>query len=139
MRIALDTNVVLDVLLERAPFSEQAAAIFSLAEQAKIEAALCATTLTTVDYLLSRSMDKKSSRKVIGALLDLFEVCPVNRAVLQAAAASGFNDFEDAVLHESARLSRCEAIVTRNGRDFKKATLTILDPAEFLSESTFQE
>ena len=133
MRIALDTNVVLDVLLEREPFSPAATAIFNLVETTKVEAALCATTLTTVDDLLCRSMAKKQARKVIGSLLELFEICPVNRAVLQSAAMSGIADFEDAVLHEAARLSNCQAIVTRNGRDFKKATLAILDPAEFLS------
>ncbi len=135
MRIVLDTNVVLDVLLEREPFNRQATTIFSLVEQAKLEASLCATTLTAIDYLLSQSMARKQARKVITSLLELFEICPVNRAVLQSAAISGINDFEDAVLHESARLSSCQAIVTRNGKDFKKATLAILDPAEFLSGS----
>jgi len=133
VRIALDTNVVLDLLLEREPFYPQAAAIFTLVEQCKIEAALCATTLTTIDYLLTRSMPRKQARKVVGSLLELFEICPVNRAVLQSAAQGSIADFEDAVLHESARLSSCQAIVTRNGKDFKKATLGILDPAEFLS------
>ena len=133
MRVALDTNVVLDILLEREPFSQHASSIFSLIERNAIEAALCATTLTTIDYLLSRSMPKKQTRKVIGSLLELFEICPVNRAVLQSASLSSITDFEDAVLHESARLSSCQVIITRNGKDFKKATLTILDPAEFLS------
>lgn len=135
MRVVLDTNVVLDLLLERDPFCQQATAIFSLAERGSLNAALCATTITTIDYLLSQSMTKKQSRKVIENLLELFEVCPVNRAVLQSATLSPINDFEDAVLHESARLSNCQAIITRNGKDFKKATLAILDPAEFLSGS----
>ena len=133
MRVVLDTNVVLDLLLEREPFSQHAASIFRLVEQTKLEAALCATTLTTIDYLLARSMPKKQARKVVANLLELFEICPVNRAVLQSAVLSNINDFEDAVLHEAARLSSCQTIITRNGKDFKKATLTILDPAEFLS------
>jgi predicted nucleic acid-binding protein len=137
MRLALDTNIVLDMLLKREPFCQSAKVIFSLVEKAEAEAALCATTLTTVDYILSKNMQKKQSRKVISHLLELFEICPINRAVLQSATLSGINDFEDAVLHESARLSSCQAIVTRNGKDFKKATLTILDPAEFLSGSSF--
>lgn len=133
MRLALDTNVVLDTLLGREPFCHSAKAIFSLTERAEIDAALCATTLTAIDYILCKNMPKKQARKVIGSLLDLFEICPVNRAVLQSVAMSGITDFEDAVLHEAARLSNCQAIVTRNGRDFKNATLTILDPSELLS------
>jgi predicted nucleic acid-binding protein len=133
VKVALDTNVVLDMLLRREPFAPSALAIFSLVERSQIEASLCATTLTTIDYLLSKSMPVKKSRNIIANLLELFDVCPVNRAVLQSATLSGITDFEDAVLHESARLSSCQAIVTRNGKDFKKATLTILDPAEFLT------
>ena len=51
MRVILDTNIVLDVLLARKPFLEQASSLFSLAEQSQIEGYLCATTITTVDYL----------------------------------------------------------------------------------------
>lgn len=135
MRIALDTNIVLDMLLRREPFCQSAKILFSLVEKAEIEGTLCATTLTTIDYILSKNMPKKQARNVITSLLELFEICPVNRAVLQSAVLSNINDFEDAVLHESARLSNCQAIVTRNGKDFKKATLTIFDPIEFLSGS----
>lgn len=133
MRVVLDTNIVLDLLLQRHPFDTQAAQIFSMVETSAIEASLCATTLTTIDYLLSQSMTKAKARKVIGKLLELFEICPVNRAVLQSAVMSDIKDFEDAVLHESARLASCRTIITRNGKDFKKAILTVYDPAEFLA------
>lgn len=133
MRVMLDTNVVLDLLLQRKPFDTQAAQIFSMIETSILEASLCATTLTTIDYLLSQSMTKAKARKVVGKLLELFEIGPVNRAVIQSAVMSDIKDFEDAVLHESARLSNCRAIITRNGKDFKKATLTIYDPSEFLA------
>lgn len=133
MKVMVDTNVVLDLLLQREPFDVQAAQIFTLVETSNLDAALCATTFTTIDYLLNQSMTKGKARKVVGKLLDLFEVCPVNRAIIQSAVLSGISDFEDAVLHESARLSNCQAIITRNGKDFKKATLTIYDPNEFLA------
>jgi predicted nucleic acid-binding protein len=133
MRLAVDTNIVLDVLLMREPFFQSSKTILGMAEKGEVEATLCATTLTTVDYILCKNISWKKSRETIGHLLELFEICPVNRAVLQSAAMSRIADFEDAVLHEAARLSNCQAIVTRNGKDFKKATLTILDPSEFLS------
>ena len=50
MKIVVDTNVVLDLLLDRSPFSDSAARIFSLVENSKVEAALCATTVTTIDH-----------------------------------------------------------------------------------------
>ena len=78
MRVILDTNVVLDVLLARKPFVQQAARVFSLAEQSRIEGYLCATTITTVDYLLMRSLPTKDARQAVWRLLELFEIAVVN-------------------------------------------------------------
>ena len=63
MKVILDTNVVLDVLLARQPFALAAAKIFALAEQSRIQAWVCATTVTTIDYLLLQSLSRKKARK----------------------------------------------------------------------------
>ncbi len=133
MRVIVDTNVVLDVLLARAPFVKPAASVFALVEQSKIEGALCATTLTTVDYLLSQSLPLDQARQIIRDLLQLFEIAPVNRSVLERALDSRIEDFEDAVLEQAGRLSGAEAIITRNTKDFRKSSIKALDPTEFLS------
>lgn len=133
MRVIVDTNVVLDVLLARSPFVKPAASVFALVEQSKIEGALCATTLTTVDYLLSQSLPLVQARQIIRDLLQLFEIAPVNRSVLERALDSRVEDFEDAVLEQAGRLSGAEAIITRNTKDFRKSSIKALDPTEFLS------
>ena len=69
----------------------------------------------------------------IEALLGLFEVAGVTRPVIDGALRLGMSDFEDAVLHEAARLSDGDGIVTRNARDFKGASLRIYTPEELLS------
>lgn len=134
MRILVDTNVVLDLLLSREPFVHQAAEIFTMVERSEIEGLLCATTLTTVDYLLGQSLSKDKTRSAIRRLLSLFEVAAVNRVVLEAASESPMRDFEDAVLAESASHAGAERIVTRNTSDFTKSPVTALDPAEFLAQ-----
>ena len=133
MRVIVDTNVVLDVLLARAPFVKPAASVFALVEQSKIDGALCATTLTTLDYLLSQSLPLVQARQIIRDLLQLFEIAPVNRSVLERALDSRIEDFEDAVLEQAGRLSGAEAIITRNTKDFRKSSIKALDPTEFLS------
>jgi len=133
VRVIVDTNVVLDVLLARSPFVKPAASVFALVEQSKIEGALCATTLTTVDYLLSQSLPLVQARQIIRDLLQLFEIAPVNRSVLERALDSRVEDFEDAVLEQAGRLSGAEAIITRNTKDFRKSSIKALDPTEFLS------
>ena len=133
MKVIIDTNVVLDVLLARKPHVNAAAGIFAMAEQSEIEAYLCATTVTTVDYLLNQSLPKKEACESPHRLLELFEIAPVNRSVIEEALNSKVPDFEDAVLAHSGSLVGAEAIITRNTKDFKKGTIKALDPTEFLS------
>ena len=132
MRVIVDTNVVLDVLLAREPFAGTGAEVFVLVEQSSIEAALCATTVTTVDYLLTQSLPRNEARRALQALLGLFEVAPVNRAVLEGALGSRIEDFEDAVLEQAGLLVGAEAIITRNTKDFRRSSIKALDPIELL-------
>jgi len=134
VKVMVDTNVVLDLLLDRAPHAMGAAQIFSPIEQNILSGCLCATTLTTVHYLATKVVGRKKSLEEIRKLLRLFEVAPVNRAVLEAALeAEEFSDFEDAVLHEAARQVDADAIVTRNERDFRKAKLAVYGPSELIN------
>ncbi len=133
MRVLLDTNVVLDLLLDRRPFAEDAAAIFGMVERGDITGLLCATTVTTVDYLLTTSLPADQVRPAIRSLLALFEVAAVGRGVLQAAADSRMADFEDAVLAMSAQGAGADRIVTRNTQDFRGAPVPAISPKEFLA------
>ena len=133
MKALLDTDVVLDLLLDRPPHAAPAARLFAAIERHALVGCLCATTGTTIHYLVARTVGTVESIGHIEKLLSLFDVAPVNRAVLEGALAlPGFTDFEDAVLHEAARLSDADAIVTRNGDDFRTASLPIYSPAELL-------
>ena len=132
MKVIVDTNVVLDVLLARQPFAPAAAKLFALTEQSRIEAWVCATTVTTIDYLLSHSLPRNKAREAVRGLLTIFEVALVNRSVLERALASRMHDFEDAVLAEAGVLAGAGVIVTRNTRDFSHASLPVLTPQEFL-------
>lgn len=130
MRVLFDTNVILDVLLDRAPYAETTTRIFSEIEYGNVLGYLCATTITTVHYIVKKAIDAAQSELAIRKLLMLFEIAPVNRAVIESALSSGFTDFEDGVLHESARHVDAQAIVTRNLNDFKKATISVYSPNE---------
>ncbi|OGV69557.1 MAG: twitching motility protein PilT [Lentisphaerae bacterium RIFOXYA12_FULL_48_11] len=133
MRILVDTNVVLDVLLARQPFVGASAEVFSLVEHSKIEGLLCATTITTIDYLLMQSMSRSSATQALRKLLELFEIASVNRVVLEEALKSKLTDFEDAVLDQAGRLAGAEVVVTRNQKDFRHAALKVFAPDELLA------
>lgn len=134
MRVVVDTNVVLDLLLDRRPWSDAAAELFSLIERGILEGYLSATTVTTIHYLTRKAAGTERARREIGRLLALCPVAPVDHAVLESALRLEFNDYEDAVIHEAARQSGATAIVTRNTRDFRGAELAVLTPAECVGQ-----
>lgn len=130
MKLLLDTNIVLDLLMDRMPFSVHAVELFSKVENGAIIGYLCGTTITTVYYLAFKTVGAPRAREEIRNLLNLFEVAPVNRHVLESALIADFNDFEDAVLHEAACHVGVEAIVTRNQKDFKKSRIPVYSSEE---------
>lgn len=134
MRILVDTNIVLDLLLDRRPHSIAAAGVFGLIEEGRLQGLLCATTLTTIDYLLTHSLGRADARKHIAGLLKLFDIAPVNRAVIEGALRSRISDFEDAVMEQAARLAGAEAVITRDTKGFAAGIVTTLDPAQLLAQ-----
>ena len=132
MRVLFDTDVVLDLLLDRQPFSTPAADLFSRVERGDIRGYLCATTVTTIHYLAAKVVGTRRARTEVRRLLRLFEVAPVNRPVCEAALTGEFADFEDAVIYEAARHVDVQAIVTRNTRNFKHSVIPIHSPSEML-------
>ena len=133
MKILFDTNVILDVLLDREPFSNDAAFLMSLVEKSEIIGIICATTVTTIHYLANKALGPQATSRHIQTLLALFVIAPVNRVVLEGAVKSKFKDFEDAVLHESAIHAGAEYIVTRNIDDFKKSKLPIFSSVDLIN------
>jgi hypothetical protein len=105
---------------------------FALSQRG-IEACLCAITFTTTDYLLTRSLPIPDSRDALRRLIRLFEIAPVNRAVIERALSGRMEDFEDAVLAEAGCLAGATCLVTRNAKDFVMAGLKVFNPEEFLT------
>ncbi len=132
MKIMFDTNIILDVLLNRAPFSTDAILLFSQVENGKIKGLIASTTVTTIFYLSSKILGKSAAKKAIHALLKLFEVSAINHRVIAEALDLNFSDFEDAVLYQSACHAEAAGIVTRDPKGFKKSTLPIYTPSELL-------
>ena len=128
MKVVFDANAILDVLLERPPFAEPAAILLARAERGGIQGFACATTVTTIFYLARKAVGNDLARRQVGDLLSILNVAPVNRAVLERAVESQVDDFEDAVIVESARQVQAQVILTRNERDFARSPIPVHSP-----------
>ena len=127
-RFLVDTNVVLDVLLERQPHFTASAAVWTAIETAAAEGYLAAHGITTIHYLAQKHLGTHRARRVITTLLQVFRVAPIDDSVLRDALDHAGNDFEDAVTAAAARFSKCDAIVTRDPKGFRAAELPVLTP-----------
>ena len=129
-RVLLDVNVVLDVLLDRQPHADGASEVWAAVERGELEGFLSAHAVTTIHYLNRKAVGARMAREATDALLSVFDVAPVDRTVLQASLALGCRDFEDGVMAAAARKSKCEVIVTRNTKDFRRSPVRALTPSE---------
>lgn len=129
-RLLLDVNVVLDVLLDRKSFADEAAAVWAAIEQGDAEGMISAHAVTTLHYLNTKAVGTRMATETTEGLLSVFEVAAVDDAVLRSAVALDWKDFEDAVTVSAARRAKCDAVVTRNPRDFKGSPIKVLTPAE---------
>src|ERR1039457_4977678 len=127
-KFLFDTNVVLDVLLDRQPYVEASAAAWRAVETGIAEGMLAAHAVTTIHYLLRKEMGNVKARRIVAAILRVFGVAAVDGAAIQEALQLPFTDFEDAVTAAAARLAGCECIVTRDPKGFRGSPVRALTP-----------
>jgi predicted nucleic acid-binding protein len=127
-RVLIDTNVVLDVLLERKPHLAASAAVWDAVESGSAEGYLAAHAITTIHYLVQKQLGARRATRVIASLLQVFSVAAVDANVLRDALQYEAQDFEDAVSTAAAQATGCEAIVTRDPKGFRAAALPVLTP-----------
>lgn len=133
MTLLFDTNVLLDVFLDRRPHAEAASRALALVEIGTVSGLVGATTVTTLHYLATKAVGKLRATRHVRMILSLFDVAPVNRAVLDEALDARFSDYEDAVLHAAARHAGADGIVTRDREGFSAARMPVYSPSEVLA------
>lgn len=138
MKVFIDTNVLLDVLGNRPPFYDDAAAIWTLAEQRKLHAVISAVSLTNIFYIINKLGSRAVAIKAIRQLSNIFSIAACDEKVNQEALELDLKDFEDAVQLITATHSRAKCLITRNPSHFPNDSVPILTPAEFLIQDDIQ-
>jgi predicted nucleic acid-binding protein len=134
MKAFLDTNVLLDVLAKREPFYEDAAAIWTLAEEGKIQGLISAVSFTNIYYIVRKLRDHRTAHRTLSLLRDTFTPVACDAQVLGRAIDAAFKDFEDAVQYFSAVQAGASFLVTRDADHFPTFDKpAIVTPAEFLA------
>ena len=132
MHVLIDTNVVLDVLLDRPLFVDDAAAILTIPESIAYKY-ISASAITDIYYVAYKELhDKQKVKDIIKRLLSLIHIADVSEENILFALESDWTDFEDSVQNAVAESHNFDAIITRNSADFKNSNLNIFSPKDFL-------
>ncbi len=130
-KIFIDTNIIIDLIADRKPFSKYAIALFKRAEEKKVQLFSSSHSIATTHYLLKKYIDEKALREVLYNLLDFLTVIAVDVAVLKKGLRSRHKDFEDAIqIICASSEDNIEMIVTRNTKDYKYSEIPVLSPEE---------
>lgn len=132
MKILIDTNVILDVLCNRADFVEDAKKIFKLCEVNKVDGYISALSVPNIVYIMRKELDSEKTADILEKLSLIFKIADLKGSDIIKAAKVGFNDYEDALQSVCALRIKADYIITRNIKDFAKSKVTAIKPSEFL-------
>ncbi len=131
-RLLLDTNIILDIALKRAPHFEYSSLIFELIDKKQIIGYITASTVTDIYYISRKEKGKEIAIEFISNLIEVLDVLGVDKNTIVKAIKSNLKDFEDAVQVSAAEYNEIEIIITRNKSDFLDSGLEILTPKELI-------
>lgn len=127
--VFLDTNIVIDLLADRQPFSFFAASLFQFSLSGKIKIYISAVSYNNIYYILRQSKPNAETIQLLEQLSGLTEITDVTKSIIQDALKTDFTDFEDAIQYYCAlSIAHLDFIVTRDIKDFKKSALPVMTP-----------
>lgn len=133
MRVLVDTCVIIDALQSRVPFAEAAQKIFIHSANMQFEGYITAKSATDIYYLTHRlTHSNAETRKILSKLFTLFHLSDTTSLDCRKAISSEINDYEDAIMVETAIRSEMDCIVTRNVKDYIKCSVKVYEPSAFL-------
>lgn len=132
-KVFLDTNLLLDFLLDRKPFSRDVAFILNHSLNSDLVLEVASISLLNLNYIVAKAENKESAHLKTSKINNLVNVLSIGQKEINQSLLSKFKDFEDGVQNFCAVNNNHSTIVTRNVKDYKFSELSILTPEEFLA------
>lgn len=131
-RIFIDTNILLDVFLERDPFCRPAQIVWSLAEKRRVRAAISAVSVSNIFYILERLSSEDKAYRAIETLTEIFKIQDVTSRIIGEALSFRHADFEDAIQYFCALKFRANVILSRDPKGFADSRIPVMNCSEYL-------
>jgi predicted nucleic acid-binding protein len=132
-KVFVDTNILVDLLSMRAPFYDDSVKLFSLADKKKIELSISSLTIANTNYILTKQLGKFQSKAILKKIALVVQILPLNSKIIDLALIDEtFSDYEDGLQYFTAIEHQQDVIVTRNLKDYKNASITVMTPRQFV-------
>ncbi len=132
--ILFDTNIVLDIALERREFYENAKELVKVSYLNSIPAFVTASSVTDIYYLLKKKKGHLNTIDFLKSFFMITDIAGVDKEIIIEALNSGMKDFEDAIQIETAKQNDISIVITRNKKDYENSGLEIYTPEEYISK-----
>jgi len=133
MVVLIDTNIILDYLLTRQPFLDNADKVLNLCLQQKCNGYIAAHSVTNIFYILRKDFSASERKKMLIELCEFIEVAGIQqKQIIDALINEDFDDLEDRLQVECARMVNADYIVTRDITDFSASPISAILPEDFL-------
>lgn len=133
MKILIDTNVLLDVIVKREPYFADSEKIISMCAENKINGYIASHSVMNIFYILRKSHTSKERRKILLDLCKIFNVVGIDRyKIINALENERFDDMEDCLQSECANSCQADYIITRNTKDFSESKILAIEPKKFI-------
>jgi len=129
----IDTDVIIDFLIDRKPHSREAAIIFTLIEQKKLKGYVSSLTFSNLYYVLKKVESHNKVISKLDSISKMLTILKVDQQTIKDAIASGFSDFEDSIQYNCALdYKKIDVLITRNTKDYKNSEIPVMTPADYL-------
>jgi len=131
-KVFVDTDIILDLFMERHPYYTPAAMLFTAADKKELLVFVSSLSFSNLNYLLSKQYSIDQARKMLLKFKTLATVLSVTDKTVELALASDFRDFEDALQYYTATENDSDVLLTRNLKDYKSAAIPVFTAEQYL-------
>lgn len=134
MKVLIDADVLLDVLMNRSPFVEDSLEVWKLSETGMVTGCVSALSLANLVYIMRKQLDPAGVHEILSELNLVFEFVDLSSDIIQKASRMEWTDFEDAVQSVTAKQNHCETMITRNTKDFVDSEVPAMTPQKWITQ-----
>ncbi|MEL7144218.1 MAG: PIN domain-containing protein [Cyanobacteria bacterium J06643_4] len=136
MKLLIDTNVIIDMAIQREPFAKASTQVIFLAQNKQFHSYVSAAAISDLYYVSRKMTGRAAAVSFLKKLVTICDIAPVGRTSIESALASNFKDVEDAIQNQVAVANGIGTVVTRNIKDFTQSELQIVTPDQLLKMLT---